>query len=46
LVIPLAFSLMQKPRAGHAGALTALASALILAGGFALRYVIVFVGQS
>lgn len=46
LVIPLAFSLMQKPKAGAAGALTALASALILVGGFALRYVIVFVGQS
>jgi formate-dependent nitrite reductase membrane component NrfD len=46
LVIPLALSVAVRPRAGQAGLLTALASALILIGGFALRYVIVFVGQS
>jgi formate-dependent nitrite reductase membrane component NrfD len=46
LVIPLALSLAVKPRARQAGLLTAFASALILIGGFALRYVVVFVGQS
>lgn len=46
LVIPLALSLLMKSRTAHAGPLTALASVLILVGGFALRYVIIFVGQS
>jgi len=46
LVVPLALSLVLKPRAGQAGLVTAMASILILVGGFALRYVIVFVGQS
>jgi len=46
LVVPLALSLTLKPRVGQAGRLAALASILILIGGFALRYVIVFVGQS
>jgi formate-dependent nitrite reductase membrane component NrfD len=46
LVVPLALSLGLKPRAGQAGLMTAMASILILVGGFALRYVIVFVGQS
>jgi protein NrfD len=46
LVVPLFLSLVMKPRAGQAGLMTALASALILIGGFALRYVIVFVGQA
>jgi formate-dependent nitrite reductase membrane component NrfD len=46
LVVPLALSLALKPRAGQAGLMTAMASILILVGGFALRYVIVFVGQS
>jgi formate-dependent nitrite reductase membrane component NrfD len=46
LVVPLALSLGLKPRAGQAGLMAAVASLLILVGGFALRYVIVFVGQS
>jgi len=46
LAVPLALSLGLKPRAGQAGLMTAMASILILVGGFALRYVIVFVGQS
>jgi protein NrfD len=45
LVIPLALSLAIKPRAERAGLVTALASTLILIGGFTLRYVMVFVGQ-
>jgi formate-dependent nitrite reductase membrane component NrfD len=46
LVIPLALSLAVRPRARQAGLVTAFASALILIGGFALRYVVVFIGQS
>jgi len=46
LIFPLALSFVMKPRIGHVESMIDLASIFILIGGFALRYVIVFLPQS